>query len=80
MKEETNKRTCSCGREGFAMDICPSCKPELYRHMNVSGQWQKCPICEGSGSELGTGYCARCNGEKIIHTQSALPPSKHKIV
>jgi DnaJ-class molecular chaperone len=45
--------------------------------------WQRCPICLGKGivftsvSSMSS-ICDVCNGEKIIHTTTGLPPSKHK--
>jgi DnaJ-class molecular chaperone len=43
--------------------------------------YQKCPICEGSGNIVNfkgkitkDSICPTCNGKRIIHTQSGLPP------
>jgi len=51
--------------------------------------YQTCPICKGSGqiSDVGTSsscykVCDVCLGEKIINTETGLPPSKriHTII
>jgi hypothetical protein len=49
--------------------------------------WQKCPICNGSGTipnEFNNSgawspfvTCTTCNGEKIISSLHGLPPSKY---
>lgn len=44
--------------------------------------WQKCPVCEGHGDVIGQAIripvpCTVCDGQKIIHRISGLPPSKH---
>jgi len=49
--------------------------------------WQKCPICDGSGTvytpassnltsiSTGGGTCPVCNGRRIISSLNGLPPS-----
>lgn len=45
--------------------------------------WQKCPICNGTGSEptilltTASQICTVCNGAKIISSLSGLPPANH---
>lgn len=41
--------------------------------------YQRCPICDGEGNNgmLGAEFaiCDTCNGKKIIHTDTGLPPT-----
>ena len=46
--------------------------------------FQKCPICHGSGTEIGDNSfgektCSVCHGAKIIDTVTGLPPYEIKI-
>lgn len=41
--------------------------------------YQKCPLCNGTGSELTFGghvACSVCKGAKIIHTITGTPPTR----
>lgn len=38
--------------------------------------WQKCPICEGTGTLSFLNYiCPTCNGKRIISSVNGLPPT-----
>lgn len=41
--------------------------------------YQKCPICEGSGKDLASVRCPTCNGTRIIHDVTGLPPANYTI-
>lgn len=57
-------------------------KNEPVWKMEPTPQWQKCPICSGTG--IGTieatgfagGKCPTCNGERIINTITGKPPEQ----
>jgi DnaJ-class molecular chaperone len=47
--------------------------------------WQKCPVCEGSGSSSNnlyqtSGLCSTCNGHGIISEVTGFPPAGNKYV
>lgn len=73
---------CSCGKKNEEINNCTTCRPKLVGPVIVG--WQKCPVCEGSGyvfpiitTGSGMEHCTICNAEKIINTETGLPPSKH---
>lgn len=41
--------------------------------------WQKCPVCNGTGKNYeglhSSAICPTCNGQRIIHEVTGLPPS-----
>lgn len=41
--------------------------------------YQKCPICKGKGILKKSDPCPTCLGERIIHQDNGLPPSKQFI-
>jgi len=38
--------------------------------------FQKCPICKSKGVLKNNEQCPTCSGERIIHKENGLPPSK----
>ena len=44
--------------------------------LKKQNMWQKCPICDGSGTNMIGIACGTCNGEKIINILTGKPPSK----
>jgi DnaJ-class molecular chaperone len=47
--------------------------------------WQKCPVCNGSGSNYNnlyqtSGLCSTCNGHGIISALTGAPPAFQKYI
>lgn len=69
-----------CGHENQFCDECLFKNPPTYTTIS-SDTWQRCPICNGSGTVYNTlssnGFtaCTVCNGKKIISTINGLPPT-----
>ena len=40
--------------------------------------WQKCPICNGTGSVITGSECKCCEGKMIISELTGLPPTSDK--
>ena len=55
---------------------------EKYKIMeNNNNNWQRCPVCYGSGmghNMYGSGPCNTCSGHGIISTLSGIPPGFKK--
>lgn len=57
-----------------------SLKKVEYISTTPTQNWQRCPICEGTGIYQGQGtfseipVCPTCNGKRIISTLTGLPP------